>query len=229
MTLYQRIIMTGKLFFRLIRVFFQMIYGAWRISKLPQPIISIFGGSRLSLDNPYAIQAHDLANRFVGRDISVLTGGGPGIMQAANCGAVNRNKLGTKRSIGIGVRDLGEEKNKCVEEYFELDYFFARKWLLTRYSVGVVVFPGGFGTLDELSELLTLIQMKRIDRIPIVLIGVDYWDDFMAWVRKEAFKHGLIEKEHLELFTLTDSIDEAFDLMNAACRVKWSPHEYTKE
>src|SRR5579885_1095277 len=130
----QRVWTSLKLFFQLLRVNFQMIYGAWRVSSLPRPIITIFGGSRFVQTDPYAHKANELARLFIDRDISVLTGGGPGIMEAASCGAL---KGGTGRgkgvSMGIGVKNL-ERKNPCVQQYFELNYFYARKWLLTRYS-----------------------------------------------------------------------------------------------
>ncbi len=143
------------------RVVFQLVYGFWRISKLEQPIVSIFGSARLAQDQIYFKQAHDLAQRFIAHDISVLAGGGPGIMEAVTCGAVVHDGTGKGKSIGIGVRGLGEKRSLCVQEYFELDYFFARKWLLTQYSSAFIVFPGGFGTLDELAEVLTLIQTKK--------------------------------------------------------------------
>ena len=148
-------------------------------------------------------------------DISVLTGGGPGIMEAASCGAVPTK--GTGRSMGIGVKDLGEGKNPCVQEYFILNYFFARKWLLTHYSKAFVVFPGGFGTLDELAEILTLIQTKQLARAPIILIGKEYWAHFMIWVKGEALKHGTVVQEDINLFSVTDNLEEAFCIAKGAC------------
>src|SRR5690606_34188715 len=145
----------------------------------------------------YAQDANQIAAWLVEQEMSVLTGGGPGIMEAANCGAVRSLHKDEVHSIGIGVRGLNEPKNVCVEEYFELDYFFARKWLLTQYSVGFIVFPGGFGTLDELSEVLTLIQTRQMKKVPIVLFGKDYWRPFLQWVREEALPHGLIKEEHV--------------------------------
>jgi len=122
-----------------------------------------------------------------------------------------------QKSIGIGVKELGEGKNPCVQEYFELDYFFARKWLMTRHSQAFVIFPGGFGTMDELAEILTLVQTKKLGRVPIVLVGVEYWRDFMEWLKYSALVHGLIVKEDLELFTLTDDIDKVFALVCKEC------------
>ncbi len=215
---FQRIGLCLKLWLKLTRVFFQLIYGAWRVSTLPQPIVSIFGGARLPQHDIYAKQADQIGRWLVENNISVLTGGGPGIMEAANCGAIKTNG-GTGKSMGIGVKDLGEGKNPCVQEYFVLDYFWARKWLLTRYSVAFVVFPGGFGTLDELAEVLTLIQTKKMKRVPIILLGKEYWAPFMQWIIQEAVKHGTILKEHVKLFTVTDDPYEAFCIVRDECKI----------
>ena len=198
---------------------FQTIYGAWKVFRLPQPIVSIFGGSRLTKGDRYWRMAHELAAKLTAVDISVLTGGGPGVMEAANCGAIPLNG-GKGISMGIGVSDLGEGVNPCVQEYHQLDYFFARKWLLTRYSSGFVIFPGGFGTLDELSEILVLIQNKKLSRVPIVLVGIEYWGDFVAWIKKEAVHHGLIDQHDIELLTLTDDVEQAFCLVRDACELE---------
>jgi hypothetical protein len=202
--------------FRFFRVWRQLLYGIWRISGLNKPIVSIFGGARFKQNDYYAQKAHELAQKFVNDDISVITGGGPGIMEAANCGAIYSKKARGK-SIGIGVRDLTEDPNSCVQEYIELDFFFARKWLLTRYSTGFVVFPGGFGTMDELSEVITLMQTKKIPRVPIILVGVDYWQSFMQWVENKAFRHGLVSQEDLDLLFLTDDLEKTFELVCKAC------------
>ncbi len=155
---------------------------------------------------------------FVAKDISVLTGGGGGIMEAANCGVFYSETGGKGRTMGIGVRDLVEEgPNHCVHEYFELEYFFARKWLLTHYSIAFVIFPGGFGTIDELSEVLTLIQTNKLKRVPIVLIGKEFWDPFMNWVINEALKHGTVSQKDVDLLIVTDDLDQAFSIIANAC------------
>lgn len=216
MTIIRRFFVCFVVFFRMMRVVFQVVYGVWKISYAPQPMISIFGGSRLQPDSLYARWAYELANKCVVAGISVLTGGGAGIMEAASCGAISGKAKAV--SIGIGVKELGEGKNPCVQEYFELDYFFARKWLLTHNSMAFVVFPGGFGTLDELSEVLTLVQTNKLPRVPIILFGREYWDYFMKWVTVEALEHGLISKENLQLFTVTDDLGEAFKLICVKCK-----------
>jgi uncharacterized protein (TIGR00730 family) len=204
----ERIFLTLQIFFKLVHSSFQQVAGVWRISKLKKPVVTIFGGARLPETAHYFKQAQELAQRFARHDISVLTGGGPGVMQAASCG-VEHSHGGTGKTMGIGVKNL-EGPNVCVHEYFEVNYFFARKWLLTYYSQAFIIFPGGYGTLDELSEVLTLIHTKQLKYVPIVLIGVEYWDYFMRWIETEALEHGLIERKDLVLFTLTDDLDVAY-------------------
>ncbi|MCK5632392.1 TIGR00730 family Rossman fold protein [bacterium] len=219
MKFFSRLGMSLAMFFRSFRVLWQVVRGVWRLSKLQKPFISIFGGARLSQESIYAAKANKLSQRLVDNDISVLTGGGTGVMYAANCGATKSKNGGKGKSIGIGVKDLADGRNACVQEYFELDYFFARKWLLTRYSTAFVVFPGGFGTMDELSEVLTLIQTKKLDRVPIVLVGTEYWKPFMKWITDEAIIHELISKKDLELFTVSDDMEEIFCLVRDTCDI----------
>lgn len=219
MKFWQRIYFTIRTFFKLLHVNFQMLRGSYRIFALPGPIVTIFGGSRFGQDIVYAKKAHDLAHRFAEGGISVLTGGGSGIMQAASCGArIHQCEKG--KTLGIGVTTLHEPKNECLSDYFQVDYFYARKWLLTQYSSAFVVFPGGFGTIDELGEVLTLIQTGTLKRTPIVLIGREYWQPFMNWVTNEALPHKLIAPEDLGLFTITDDLTEAFCLVEDKCKIE---------
>ena len=215
----RRIGMCCALAWKFLRVFIQIICGAWRVAKLPHPIVSIFGSSRTAKTDQYAHEANKVAALLVEQGVSVLTGGGPGIMEAANCGAVLKGGDQTKiTSIGINVAGL-EPKNPCVQEYFEMDYFFARKWLLTQYSSGFVVFPGGFGTLDELSEVLTLIMTNQMKKVPIVLVGKEYWQPFMQWITEQALPHGLVKPEHVALFSITDDPYKAFCFVRGLCTI----------
>lgn len=213
----QRLWASIKLWFSFMRVSYQIAYGYLHLLQLPKPIITIFGASRASQQDDYFTWAHQLSQMFAEVGISVVTGGGGGIMRAASCGVKERKRMS---SVGIGVKDLGEGQNPCVSDYIELDYFFARKWLLTRYSSGFIVFPGGFGTLDEMAEIITLIQTKKLPVAPIVLIGVEYWELFMDWLKREALGHNFIEEVHLELFVLTDDLQEAFAIIHDACASK---------
>lgn len=213
-----RLFRTISVFFRLQHVVIQQIYGAWRVSALPRPIITIFGGSHWDQTDVYAKQAHDLARRFVDEGVSVLTGGGSGIMEAASCGAIASGK-GKGRVMGISVTDIGEKPNPCVQEYIELDYFYARKWLLTRFAAGFIIFPGGFGTLDELSEILTLMQTGKTKRVPVILIGTEFWKQFVGWLNDESLGHKLISKEGFELLHVTDDLNDAFCIIRDKCKL----------
>lgn len=206
----------------LLHSYFQTIRGAWKVAALAQPVVSIFGGTRIGQDYHYAKKAAELGGMLSQADISVLTGGGPGIMQAVSCGIKPLSGIskGKGKTIGIGVTDLGDEApNKCIHEYIEFKYFFARKWLLTRYASGVVVFPGGFGTLDELFELVTLVQTKKTKRIPIVLFGVEYWKPLFAWINNELLQHGFVSEQDMQLFTITDDLEKVFCLLRDECTV----------
>lgn len=199
------------------KTFFQLLYGVWKLSKLQNAPITVFGGTYLREDSIYMQKARHLSSLLAQQEIPVLTGGGPGIMEAASCGeATKKGKIIT--TIAIGIKGLGDPLfNKCVKDSIIMDYFFARKYLLVSYSIGFAVFPGGFGTLDELAELLTLIQTKQRKPAPIVLFGVDYWKPFMQWIHESALKNGLIKEEDAQLFKITDDVDYAFKLLKAHC------------
>lgn len=195
----------------------QIVYGSWRVSVLPRPIVTIFGGSRWPLESQYAQQASKLAQMLVENKISVLHGGGPGIMEAVSRGAIKQDNV-KGMTMGIGVRGL-EDRNPAIKDYFELNFFFARKWLLTRYSVGFIVFPGGFGTLDELCEVLTLVQTKKLTRVPIILVGKDYWQPFVQWIHNEMMQYGLIAPEHKDLFIVKDDLESVLSLVCETCKL----------
>lgn len=191
---------------RFTHVSWQVLYGVWRITVLRGPIVSIFGGSRIDKTNYYFTQAHWIASQLVARDISVITGGGTGIMEAANCGAIDPN-CNRVRSIGIGVEGLDQGPNPCVSEYFELHYFFARKWLMTKYSSAFIFLPGGFGTLDELFEIVTLMQTNKMPQLPIFLVGVEYWRGGFEWLSKTVLVSGAIPAAALNIMFLTDDLE----------------------
>ena len=217
--MFKRIKLLFRISWHLFKVYLQMLYGAWKIAKLDNPIVTIFGGARFKIDDPYAVLAQQLAAKFVIAGVSVVTGGSTGIMEAVGYGATMA-KDAKGKSIGIGVRDLGDGKNQYVSEYVELNYFFARKWLLTRFSRAFVVFPGGFGTLDEMSEVITLIQTKHMRCVPIVLVGVEYWQPWFEWVQTEALKHGAVTQSEVDLFFITDDMEKAFNVIYQQCNIE---------
>jgi uncharacterized protein (TIGR00730 family) len=205
------------------RTVWQLMRGIYKVSKLPHPIVTIFGGSRFKQDARYALQAHKLAHALIQSHISVITGGGPGIMQAASCGAREEmaKQKNRARTLGITVKGLDnlEPINPCVmDDYLITDFFFARKWLLMNYSVAFAVFPGGFGTLEELAEVLTLMQTKKMETAPIILIGVDYWAPLLKWLSASALENKLITQDELDLMRMTDDIDEAITLLKHRCQ-----------
>lgn len=202
---------------RLLKAVFQLSFATLKVSNLPNPAVSIFGGTRMRPESIYAQQAHRLAYMLVQNDISVITGGGPGVMEAANCGALHASEQ-KPFSYGITVQGLEQAPfNPCVQESIVMDFFFARKWLLIQYSVAYVFFPGGFGTLDELMELVTLIQTYKIKRSPVVLIGISYWKPFLDWIYQYGVAQGYIPAKDTEVITLTDSLDEAFAIVKERC------------
>ena len=199
------------LFGHLFASYIRIARGAWRVSKLKKPIVTVFGGSKLKQSHPYAKKAHELGEMLVNHGVSVITGGGPGIMEAANCGAAEGKT--EARTIGISVRHLATENlNNCSHEIIVVKHFFARKWLLTHYSTGFIVFPGGFGTLDEFFEIVTLIQVEMMQPFPVVLIGKDYWRPLLDWTEK-AIKEGLVAQKDMDLIFVTDDIQEAFNYL----------------
>lgn len=205
-----------------------LIWGMWKLTAVPHPAITIFGGARIPQDSPDTKTARELARMLANEGFSIITGGGPGIMEAANRGAIdfaeecNIEKKQCAQKIvsaGIGVIQLNLEKtNPYTQRYIELPYFFARKWLLVRYAVGFIIFPGGFGTMDELSEILTLIQTHKMNVAPIVLVGRSFWEPLMTWVNGQLLAHGLIGPDDVHLMSCVDTAQEALEIITMACR-----------
>lgn len=209
-----------ELFGRFLREFFRLAGGVWTLSNLEKPIVSVFGGSKVAQEHLYAKKAAELAGKLMAHNISVITGGGPGIMQAANCGAFEYqgSTKRTAKSIGISVTGLPQEaRNYCADDYVVTNYFVTRKYLLTRYATAFALFPGGYGTMDELFEILTLMQTNKQPRVPIVLIESRYWQPIIAWC-KEAVKEGLLLPEDADLLFVTDDIDEAVKHLHQQCQ-----------
>jgi len=169
--------------------------------------VSVFGSARTKVGDPYYKAAEELGAKLAKKGFAVITGGGPGIMEAANVGAF---KVGGK-SIGLNIKLPMEQKlNPYVTETETFEFFFSRKVMLAFASEVYVYFPGGFGTMDELFELMTLIQTKKIEPIPIVLYGKEFWDPLVGFFKNELLKkHKTISKEDLDLFMVVDSVDEA--------------------
>ncbi len=175
------------------------------------PSVTIFGSARVEEGNKYYEAARELAFKLSKKGFSIVTGGGPGIMEAANRGAFEAGG----NSVGLNIKLPKEQKpNKYLTEILNFNYFFARKVMLVKYATAFVLFPGGFGTLDELTETLTLIQTKKLKPFPVILYGNEYWNGFVQWLNDVVVKDGYINKEDAKLFKQMDNIDEIVDYIN---------------
>lgn len=203
---------------------------SWRVFKIMSEFIegfdiirryglavTIFGSSRASLDDNSYTHATELAGRLAKRGFAVITGGSAGIMQAANKGAFENGGI----SVGLNIRlkDM-QTYNPYLTEKFSFDHFFVRKVMLTYASEAYVYFPGGFGTLDEFFEIVTLVQTNKIHQVPIILFGKDFWSPLLAFIEKKLYReHASIDEKDMMLYTLVDSVDEAYEyiIANTSC------------
>ncbi|PZU17206.1 MAG: TIGR00730 family Rossman fold protein, partial [Chryseobacterium sp.] len=189
------------------KVMAEFVDGYEKLAKIG-PCVSIFGSARLKPESKYYQMAVDIAEKITKIGFGIITGGGPGIMEAGNKGAFNAKG----KSIGLNI-DLPFEQhfNPYINKSYSMnfDYFFVRKVMFVKYSQGFVVMPGGFGTLDELTEALTLIQTKKIGRFPIVLVGTEFWSGLLDWFKATLLKEGMISEGDLDLYRVVDTADEA--------------------
>ena len=195
------------------KIMSEFVEGYDRMAKIG-PCISIFGSARTHADNKYYQIGVELAEKLASAGYGVITGGGPGIMEAANKGA----QQGGGKSVGLNI-DLPFEQNYNPyidqEHNLEFDYFFVRKVIFVKYAQAFVILPGGFGTLDELFEALTLIQTKKINQRPVVLVGKEYWGGLIEWIKKV-----MLEEEHnivpsdMQMFSLVDTAEEAYNYID---------------
>ena len=196
---------------RVFRIQAELIDGIETLQDLG-PAVSIFGSSRLTPDSPYYRASEQVGRLLADMGFAVITGGGPGIMGAANRGAFG----GTARSVGLNISLPHEQEPNAYQDLsLTFRYFFVRKLMFVKYSVGYVIFPGGYGTLDELFEALTLVQTDRIRRFPVVLFGSEFWSELVAWLRKRMLGAGCIGPEDMELFQVLDAPEEVAALMLA--------------
>jgi len=189
---------------RLFRILAEFVEGFETLADV-QPAVSIFGSTRVSPDNPLYGKAEQLARLLAENGFSVITGGGPGIMEAANKGALE----GKGKSIGLNI-DLPSEQppNAYTNMRLSFRYFFVRKMLFVKYAVAYIIFPGGFGTLDEFFEAITLIQTKKIKPFPVVLVQKAYWQGLLDWLKDTLLKVQYISPEDLEIIQVIDEPSE---------------------
>jgi uncharacterized protein (TIGR00730 family) len=193
---------------QIFKIMAEFVDGFEKLAKIG-PCVSIFGSARTANENQYYKIAEDCARMLTERGYGVISGGGPGIMEAANKGAFEAGG----KSVGLNI-DLPFEQfhNKYIDrdKILEFDYFFVRKVMFMKYSQGFIVLPGGFGTMDELFEALTLIQTGKVARFPIVLVGKDYWSGLMDWVKNTMLNvENNIKEDDLNLYRLVDTAEEA--------------------
>jgi uncharacterized protein (TIGR00730 family) len=195
---------------RVFKIIAELVEGFEKLARIG-PCVSIFGSARTHYNDKYYRLAEDIAFKLVQNGYGVITGGGPGIMEAANKGA----SRGKGKSVGINI-DLPFEQrpNPYIDndKLITFDHFFVRKVMFVKYAQGFIVLPGGFGTFDELFEALTLIQTRKIGKFPIILVGKKYWGGLLTWIKEE-----MLEEEHnisptdLDMFKLVDTSDEAVE------------------
>lgn len=194
---------------RVLRIQTEFVEGFDALSKIG-PGVTIFGSARIKPDTPYYTAARETARLLSENGLVVITGGGPGIMEAGNRGAAEAGGL----SVGLNIElPMEQMQNPYQNMTLEFRYFFVRKLMFVKYSIGYIIFPGGFGTMDELFESLTLSQTEKIKSFPIVLFGWEYWGGLLDWIKETMMYHGCINAEDVNLFHVTDDPAEAANII----------------
>ncbi|MGE3308591.1 MAG: TIGR00730 family Rossman fold protein [Limisphaerales bacterium] len=207
---------------RVLRIMSEFVDSFETMSRVPAGI-TLFGSARTPTADPYYGFAVEMGRSLARHGFSVITGGGPGIMEAANKGAA---EVDPGLSVGLNIKLPHEQAaNPYAGVKVDFRYFFARKVCLAKYSSGFAYFPGGFGTLDEFAELATLVQTHRIPRFPLVFFGSQHWDGLIRWFRDVLAPTGMISPEDLDLFQVTDSVDEAVAWFVEFRRKTGTPHQ----
>lgn len=213
---------------RVLRIQGEFVHGINALADVGAAV-AVFGSARIRPDHPTYAQAEAMGRLLAEAGFAVITGGGPGVMEAANKGAHDAGGY----SIGCNIELPFEQGgNPHTSLSINFRYFFIRKTMFVKYSSGFVIFPGGFGTLDELFEALTLVQTRKIKRFPIVLVGSSYWGGLLAWIRATLLAERMISPEDLNLLIVTDSVEEARDIMldcyQTRCWTTWKRSEGAK-
>lgn len=194
------------------KIMSEFVEGFERLPKIG-PCVSIFGSARTSPDNPRYIDAVELSKKLCNEGYGVITGGGPGIMEAANRGAQEAKG----KSVGLNIMlPFETQANRFIDpdKLFTFNFFFVRKVMFVKYAQAFVLLPGGFGTLDEMFEVLTLTQTKKIEKVPIILVGSEYWSGLLEWIQLRLVEEGYIDAEDLNIIQLTDNLDEVLSIIN---------------
>jgi len=206
------------LFFRALRAGWQLVRCSYYLVRMHGPIVTIFGGGRVKRDSDYAKVVYQFAQLCASDGFSILTGGGPGAMEAANCGvrdALAAGQAAAVDTLGIGVYGVDKDfKNPCAA-VLNVSDFATRKHLLMRYSCAFVAFPGGIGTMDEIFSLLNLAKHLRVPRMPIILVDTTYWHDLIEWYHDSGLEQGLIGPRHKEMLVAVDTPEQALAIIKA--------------
>lgn len=203
---------------RVLRIQSEVVDGIEQLIKI-RGAVTVFGSARFKEGSHYYQLARELGQLLAEEGIPVITGGGPGIMEGANRGAFERDGS----SVGLNItlpREQGANPYQNVSLTFR--YFFVRKFMFVKNAVGFVIFPGGFGTMDELFEALTLVQTQKVEPFPIVLLGRDYWQGLLEWMKGAMVEQKCIDTEELDLFSVVDSVQDVRDILkdHLACRAQ---------
>jgi len=194
---------------RIFRIMAEFVDSFETLSQIG-PAVTVFGSARIARDHPAYLATVELTKALAKHNLAVITGGGPGIMEAANKGAA----LGKGKSVGLNIQLPHEQHgNRYANIPMNFHYFFARKVCFVKYSIGFVFMPGGFGTLDEFFEVLTLVQTERIPEFPLILFGTDHWRGLIRWMKERVEARKFISPGDLDLFKLTDDPQEAVDII----------------
>jgi uncharacterized protein (TIGR00730 family) len=197
---------------RVLRIQSEFVEGFGLLAELPRAV-SVFGSARTPADHPHYAAGVAIGAALARAGYAVVTGGGPGAMEAANRGACEAGGL----SVGLGIElPFEQELNEWVDVGITFRYFFVRKTMFVKYAQAFVILPGGFGTLDELFEALTLVQTRKVTRFPVILFGTEYWSGLLDWIRTTMAATGTISPADLDLLTVTDDIDEVISAIQAA-------------
>jgi uncharacterized protein (TIGR00730 family) len=197
---------------RVLRIQAEFVEGFGLLAELPRAV-SVFGSARTKRESPYYAAAEEVGAALARAGYAVITGGGPGAMEAANKGACDAGGM----SVGLGIElPFEQELNEWVDVGVLFRYFFVRKTMFVKYAQAFVILPGGFGTLDELFEALTLVQTRKVTRFPVILFGSSYWGGLVDWIRDTMIEAGTVAPTDLDLLHVTDDIDDAIAVIQAA-------------
>jgi uncharacterized protein (TIGR00730 family) len=208
-----------------VRIFLEFLQG-FEFFDVAMPCVTVFGSARFHEGHRYYAMAQELGQRLAQAGYTVMTGGGPGVMEAANRGAKEAGGL----SIGANIMLSHEQDaNSYMDRFMEFDHFFVRKVMLVKYSCAFVVMPGGFGTLDEVFETITLMQTDKIRDFPVILMGTEYWGPLIDFLQKTLVTEATVGRADLNLVRVTDSVDEALEWITASICVKTDEKETDRQ